>query len=368
MNNQYNNQPYTNQMPHPQAYPQGNPYNTPQQVKNQQQQQQPEPATEQPQPGYWYPMDTQPAQAITPPQAPQPDPANFAVATFNAAEAAEELEGLGTISLDIIKIPAGGGVTFEIPTGDPENPDVAKEIEGIIVWHHAFNAFWSREFTGEDVNPDCVSLDGKQGKDMHTLQMQICANCPRNQFGSKGAGKACRNSHRLYILRQGDSLPLALNIPPTSLKPLKEYIAKRLICRNKKTAGVVTRITLKKVQSSTGIVYSQAVFSYVRDLTPQEISACAPMTALVKAIGVKYPEPEDHAFDPQPINAQPVNPQPAQQARPQARAMPSMIFPGTNQQGQQARQALQGSPYGNAKPQQAPAFVEAPEVDGDIPF
>lgn len=217
---------------------------------------------------------------------------------------AEELEGLGSISLDIVKIPAGGGIMFELPSDDPDNPDVTKDLTGVIVDHHAMNNFWASDFTGENVNPDCVSLDGKGGKDMHSGEMKNCASCTFNQFGSKGAGKACRNSHRLYILRDGDGLPLILNLPPSSLKTFKEYLAKRILLRGQKLSQVVTQITLKKAQSKSGITYSQASFTKVGDLTPEQIAEVAPMTALVKSIGRRYPDPinEDEAA----LNAQPV--------------------------------------------------------------
>ena len=35
----------------------------------------------------------------------------------------EELDGLGSIPFDVVKIPSGGGVAFEVPGDDPDNPD-----------------------------------------------------------------------------------------------------------------------------------------------------------------------------------------------------------------------------------------------------
>lgn len=296
-------------------------------------------------------------------QAPAPAQ-NYAIANFNADDAAEELEGLGSISLDVIKIPAGGGIMFEIPSGDPENPDVAKEIEGVIVWHHPVNTYWSKEFTGEDAMPDCVSLDGKVGKDMHSERMINCSTCQLNQFGSKGAGKACRNSHRLYILRQGDALPLILSVPPSSLKTLKEYIAKRIIARNKRTACVITKIALKKAQSSGGITYSQAVFSYVRDLTPEEIASAAPMTSLVKSIGLRYPEPEDQSD----LNGQAVpgsQSYGAPQGNGYAQPQPQSVNGYTSGN---VINAQQPQPQPQSVPSDEPQFVDAQPVNGDLPF
>ena len=41
---------------------------------------------------------------------------------------AEELDGLGQIPFDVIKIPSGGGLVFELPGADPEHPDTEMGI------------------------------------------------------------------------------------------------------------------------------------------------------------------------------------------------------------------------------------------------
>ena len=59
----------------------------------------------------------------------------------------EELNGLN-ISLDKVKIPAGGGLAFEVPGEDPDSPDSEKEIIGVIVDHYPLTAFGRRNTTG----------------------------------------------------------------------------------------------------------------------------------------------------------------------------------------------------------------------------
>lgn len=39
----------------------------------------------------------------------------------------EELDGLGQIPFDTVKIPAGGSVTFELSGDDPDNPEVVTD-------------------------------------------------------------------------------------------------------------------------------------------------------------------------------------------------------------------------------------------------
>ena len=46
------------------------------------------------------------------------------------------------------------------------------------------------------------SHDGKQGVERETGEIKDCALCPYNQFGSDDKGKACKNVHRVFILRE----------------------------------------------------------------------------------------------------------------------------------------------------------------------
>lgn len=180
----------------------------------------------------------------------------------------EELEGL-TLSLDKVKIPAGGGLAFEVPGEDPESPDSVKEIVGVIVDHYPLNSYWTEKYNGQNVAPNCYSTDSKTGIGTPGGE---CAKCPYNRFGSgeDGQSKACKNAHRIYILRSGELYPIVLTVPPTSLKPLSDYLAKRIITKGLRSYGVVTKLTLKKATNNTGITYSQVQFSLVEKLTPEQ--------------------------------------------------------------------------------------------------
>lgn len=199
---------------------------------------------------------------------------------------AEELDGLGQIPFDVIKIPSGGGLVFEVPGDDPENPDTEKVIRGIIVHHHAVNAWWREAYTGGNAAPDCASLDGKLGVDMVTGETKRCDTCPFNQFGSadNGNGKACKNGHRIYILREGEMLPLMISLPPTSLKALKDYLAKRLIMKGIRPVDVITEISLAKEKNADGISYSKCVFKKAGELSPEQKALSYAASDFVKSI------------------------------------------------------------------------------------
>jgi len=193
----------------------------------------------------------------------------------------EELQGL-PVSLIRVKIPTGGATTFEIPITEDE-PEIVKEIEGVIIDHYPVNALWPNKFDGKVQNPECYSLDGKIGVGNPGGS---CATCPFNKFGSAedGIGKKCKNMHRVYIIRSGEFVPLLITLPPTSLKNFSDYLFKRLLQKGLRSYQVITKITLKKAQNSSGIAYSQAQFSLVRPLTEDEVKQAVAFAASIRTL------------------------------------------------------------------------------------
>lgn len=193
-------------------------------------------------------------------------PAEVGLMSFDA----EEFAG---IELDFprVKIPAGGGSVFElINPDDPSDPLVKKALEGVIVFQHHTNAYWESEADGSNNPPDCASDDNETG---YGKPGGSCRKCPLNQFGSGegGIGKACKNMHSIYILQDGAPLPVMLTLPPTSLKPFREY-ANALMFGGRLLSGVKTQVTLKK-QEAGGNAYSVAVFKSTGALAPEDAKA-----------------------------------------------------------------------------------------------
>jgi len=211
----------------------------------------------------------------------------------------EEMDGL-QVDFDRAKIPTGGGLAFEVPGDDPDNPDMEKEVIGVIVDHHPVNAYWENKFEGQNNPPDCSSMDGKQGLNSNTGEIRNCKTCPLNQFGSAedGRGKACKNMHRVYLLRSGEMFPLLITLPPTSIKPLSNYIAKRVLAKGKRTTDVITKISLKKTQNSSGITYSQVQFAKVEDLDPATAEQIRQYSQGIKAITRQVQIEQDEDFEP----------------------------------------------------------------------
>lgn len=186
----------------------------------------------------------------------------------------ENLEGTAP-RFERVKIPSGGGLAFELP-GEGDQPEITQEIVGVVLDHYAVNAYWSAKYSGQGNPPDCSALNAKAGEGNPGGN---CATCPMNQwgtavdqYGNPTAGKACKNIHRLYILREGEVFPLLLALPPTSLGNFTHYMA-RLTSKLRPFYGCVTKVKLQKAQNRNGIVYSQATFTKLVDLSKEEIMA-----------------------------------------------------------------------------------------------
>lgn len=189
---------------------------------------------------------------------------------FTQEELADDMDGM-QMSFQRVKIPSGGMVQFELPSDDPDNPDYSKVLVGVILYNHSNNAYWPEgsEYD-ENTSPLCSSVDGKTGIGEPG---GLCATCALNQYGTapEGAGKACKNMRILYLLRSGDYMPLQVTLPPTSLRPFKDFINQSFIFRRRATCGSVVQIGLKKMNNGSND-YSVATFRRLYDFEGEELA------------------------------------------------------------------------------------------------
>ena len=197
------------------------------------------------------------------------------------AELEDELDDLdddGGIDAKHIKIPSGGGKAFEVETDDPDDPEVMKEVTGVIIFTHRMNAYWAQKFgeAGEDGNinksPDCSSMDGKQGVNRDTGVITTCDNCPYNQFGtdSNGKGKACKNMRRLYIMMDGRPDIYLLTVPPTSIKDINKALKKIMGQQHIPYSRMIVTFKLAVTENGDGIKFSKVTLDKT-GLLPEEL-------------------------------------------------------------------------------------------------
>lgn len=173
-------------------------------------------------------------------------------------------DALSEFDLDRVKVPAGGGVTWEVPS--LEGTENVKELTGVVVHWKQPRAYWSVGFdeSGGGTPPDCASDDGFWGIGDPGGE---CDKCPLAQFGSdsKGRGQACKQMRLLFMVRPTDLLPLVVACPPTSIRPVKRYFL-RLASQAIPFYGVVTKVTLERTKNQDGIQYAQVVPQMVQRL------------------------------------------------------------------------------------------------------
>jgi hypothetical protein len=203
-----------------------------------------------------------------------------------AALAAEVLapgERLGIGDLPRVKMPAAGGTTWELPTGEP-----AKEIEGVIVHRQLTRAYWAVAFDGGAAAPDCSSVDAVTGVGNPGGS---CATCPHSQWGSAadGRGQACRLITQLYVAVDGAPLPWVISLPPSAAAATRQYLVGLLAIHGLPYWAVRTTIRLEKRQSAQGITYSVPLFVTTRHLTPDERAAVERQRPVFAAIAASSP-------------------------------------------------------------------------------
>lgn len=194
-------------------------------------------------------------------------------------EMQDELAGLDS-GFDRIKIPAGGGTSFEVPNlENSDEPISVKDFSAVILHHHPFFTYYENKYNGSNNSPDCCSFDGINGIGTPGGK---CRFCKLNVFGSgENGSKACKNKHRLYLLRENEIFPMVLILPASSIQEFSKYI-KRLLSLGKKSDSVVTKLSLKKALNKTGIAFSKVNFSVLRDLNQNEKDGLGELIAQIK--------------------------------------------------------------------------------------
>lgn len=198
-------------------------------------------------------------------------------------------ENVGLSDLEQLRIPAGGGTTWEFS-------DVpVKEFVGVIVGNKMGRAFWKEEYVGGSTPPDCRSDDcirgiGNPGGDCTTYRegQAIPADaCPYAQWGSDakgGKGQACKCGRLLLIVTPGSILPAVLRIPPTSLSEIRHYLSRVVVAKGKKTYEVATKFSLVKVSGNGVPDYSKVVVTFAGNLTPEQSAFFGQVTETFRPI------------------------------------------------------------------------------------
>lgn len=187
-----------------------------------------------------------------------------------------------------LRVPTGGGIEWQLPEGGS-----AKTVQGIVLRWHACRGYWPNEFSGGEP-PQCSSTDNHQGIGDPGGS---CKACPFNDWnsGRGGIGKACKEMVRLWVLREGQTLPTLVSLPPTSLRNWGAYTANIVNTQGRPTWSLVTEISLERTKSKGGIDYAVATFVYMRPLTAEERDRVREFRTQTEALTTMAVSTEDYA-------------------------------------------------------------------------
>ena len=204
--------------------------------------------------------------------------------------------GISASNLLRVGVPTGGGQFFEVPGLGGSEP--AKEVVCIVANVVGKQKTWWRVPFEDNPNggpPDCSSSDGMHGFGFNSLEEPeigavpekiACETCQWNAFGSKrgkGNGKDCRNFSWLFFILPGSKLPYVMQVPPTSLRALNEYMV-MLMTEGRTWSECVTRITLGIAGGGQVPEHSVLRFQHVEDLQPEEKERMKKVSAAVRQI------------------------------------------------------------------------------------
>lgn len=189
----------------------------------------------------------------------------------NVAEFAEIMEEnfggepLNPTDLPTVKMPSGGSTMWQVE--DLEGIQGLGELEGIILYWHDHRAYWESSVEdGGSSTPDCASRNGRLGVKNAKSEAEDkgqggdCANCPLSKFGSGPDGRqACKLMRRIFLLRPGAMLPTVINLPPTSIKGMRQFLI-LLSGASVKYHRALVGISLESAQSGNNVNYARAVF------------------------------------------------------------------------------------------------------------
>jgi hypothetical protein len=206
--------------------------------------------------------------------------------------AAAMKENVGEVSifdLSEVNIPAGGGTTWELET--LEEAVAVKKVPAVILIAQDVRAYYETEYDGGNEPPTCSSPDGVTG---YGIPGGNCADCLHAQWGSgrEGRGQACQQRKQLLLLTEYGNLPYLLNVPPTSLKPLRKYMM-ALTGQSLAYYTAMTELSLEKAQNATGIEYARLACKFVRPLGEDERAVAEAYRDALMALlaaGVRLPE------------------------------------------------------------------------------
>lgn len=163
------------------------------------------------------------------------------------------------------KIVLGNDKLFKLPDGSK-----VETLKAVIVDFITAHSYYEGAYDSKNIVPPGCFAMGQNPKDLAPVadapnrQAENCQVCPMNEFGSAGAGKACKNSRRLALLPLNDEGTdvdpeadiLIFDVSPTAIKGYDGYVQSVARTYQMPPIGVITTIS-----ADPNVEHQKAVFS-----------------------------------------------------------------------------------------------------------
>lgn len=161
--------------------------------------------------------------------------------------------------------PPGGdviGITQDKYFKLPDGTKTQGPLRVVVVDFTSANKFYEGAFDKDNITPPACFAIGDvpaslaPSKNAPLPQSPTCGTCPMNQFGSAGAGKACKNTRVLAVLPPDadEDAPLwILNVSPTGIKAFDSYVGGIARQFGLPPVGVVTELSFDESVSYASV-------------------------------------------------------------------------------------------------------------------
>lgn len=164
--------------------------------------------------------------------------------------------------------PAGGNyirVTQDKFFTLPDGTRTPGPLQLVVVDFASHNRFYDGAYDPKEIKPPACFAIGTNplklvpSKNAPVPQASDCQSCPMNQYGSDGAGKACKNTRLLAVLppdADADTPLWLLSVSPTATKGFDGFVTS--VARVFQTPPIGVAAT---VSFDTSVTYAKLVFS-----------------------------------------------------------------------------------------------------------
>lgn len=121
------------------------------------------------------------------------------------------------------------GKKFTLPGGEPQEGP----MDVIVVGWRFTNSYFEGSYNPNNIQPAVCHSSGRVEAEMQPhasstkSQADTCQECPKNQWGSSGKNKACKNGIRLAVIPPNptaDTSPLVIDVTPTGMTAWIKYV------------------------------------------------------------------------------------------------------------------------------------------------